>query len=305
MKKSLIFVFLILSAFCIVTIFCKANYIIAKFTDICTYDNSQDIILVGHDSRKITSVDYIESKSNTGDLNAFEGIGALFSGLAFLAAFYTLTQQSKNIELAEENNKNNIRYQEYNSISNSIGLLQLALQHLNERYNNNSERADYDARDSNLAGCFSTKIYHDLAKDFKEFKTDFNEANTEEQKTKLKNRIRNQINYHTQAFLQVIYSVRGIFSRIDNSRVLTNAEKVTLGHTLGTSISHVDNKVLQLVYLRESFKKDFGIADTYNHFFSDDIAKLVIQQTTETPSGIADEFIYEALKAADPTPQDF
>lgn len=306
MKKILFYGFLIFLFFSVVVIFCKANYIIASFTDICTYENSQDIILLGHNSRQITSIDYLESKSDTGNLNAFEGIGALFSGLAFLAAFYTLIQQSKNIELAEENNKNSIRFQEYNSISDSITSLQQTLYHLNESYRNGKEHAKYDAKDPNLAGFFSTKIYHDLAIEFEKFKETYPPYTSTEQKEKYKNRIRNQVNYFVQSFHQISYPVRGILSRIDNSTFLTILDKKMLSYSLITSMSHVDNKILQLVYLRESMRTDFGSsATTFSQYFTDDIARIVIKQLTETISDEADQLIFEALKSADPAPQDF
>lgn len=233
------------------------------------------------------------------DIHGFDGINTLFTGLAFLAAACTFILQTANLFTLEQSNKLTLLRHEYGIIVQDIVALRSTLSSLNEVYLKSQEHEEYDKKDPNLAGCFSTKIYFDIIGDWEEFKAIYNDDADVGEKKRLTNWLQNQINYHTQSFAQIIYMLRSIFSRIDNSESLNNKDKLTLKDSLFFSMSHVDYKVLQLVYLRGSMWKDYGKNDYFSQVFSDDMGRLIIAQSTETVYEQADQFIYNALKAAD------
>lgn len=237
------------------------------------------------------------------DINAFDGINTLFTGLAFLVTACTLITQASSLYFLGQSNKSAVQHQEYNSILSDITALRSALHTLNETYLHRTESEEYDSRDPNLAGCFSTKIYYNIVSDYEKFKKEYKDGVKDCDKEKVTDWLQNQIHYHTQPFIRIIYIVRSIFSRIDNSDILQDKDKLTLRDSLFFSMSHVDYKVLQLVYLRGSMWHDYGKNKYFGQVFSDELGKIIITQSTEGLSQEAVQFIYHALKTAEPKTQ--
>ncbi len=248
----------------VVGIVCNANWVITNCTD--------------------------ASPSGQSDINAFEGINALFAGLGSIGIFYTLLQQAKNLHFVEKGHNESLRLHEYNDISHEIDTFKQMLHSLNETHRTNENSTD----------SLSEHIYNKISKNFEELKSTYNDNLNPSDKYKLKMWIYNQINLHTQPLLQIIYTMRSIFSSIDNAEHLTDTEIVRLRDSLFFSISHFDYKVLQLVYIRKSMWINYGKNKHFNEYFSEDTARLIISQSTNTHSESADNFIYNTLKDADP-----
>lgn len=232
----------------VVVIVCNANWVITNCTDASTGGQS--------------------------DFNAFEGINALFAGLAFIGIAYTIHQQQKSLKISNQQLKESIVQQEKNSIRQSISALQSTLSNLNSLYNASHTKDNAE----NILDYihFSEHIYNEIQKIFTTFSQQYQNYATEEQKKQVSASALYNYKFHAQRFLEIAYPLRIIFERIDTSDYLSQRDKHILARQAFTILNHSDVKILGIIYSENVFKQEFPISDTFTIFFPEHSAKSII-----------------------------
>lgn len=232
----------------VVVIVCNANWLITNCTDAITSERS--------------------------DFNAFEGINALFAGLAFIGIAYTIHQQHKSLKISNRQLKESIVQQDKNSIRQSISALQITLSNLNSLYNSSRSKSNTDEMLDYIH--FSEYIYNEIQKIFTTFSQQYQKYYTEEQKNQVSASALYSYKFYAQRFLEIAYPLRIIFECIDTSDYLSQRDKHILARQAFTILNHSDVKILGIIYSEDVFKQEFPISDTFKTFFPEHGAKSII-----------------------------
>ncbi len=185
----------------------------------------------------------------------YEAFSALFSGMAFVAVFYTLHQQQKAIEISNRQHQEALVAQEKNEILQAISSVRNSLSELNQLYQKKDTSND---RRSIQQPHFSDCIYEELQEQFRDFQDAYNLAKTEDERIFIKEKTAYVFGYITQPFLQIAGQIRCIYSRIDNSPILSEQDKKWLAAQSFCILHHVDVKLLNIIFAESIFRDDLA-----------------------------------------------
>lgn len=250
-------------AILVIVIVCNANWLITNCTDAITSEQS--------------------------DFNAFEGINALFAGLAFIGILYTLHQQQKSLNVAHAQLKESLIQQEKASIQHSINNLQTTLSNLNSLYNSiqANRRTENDTAKEKDADIFkdihfSEYLYDEVYKIFEYYEKEYPLQENIEQQNRVKATVVYRYRLNTQKFLEIAYPLRVIYDRIEKSTILTQKDKKLLGKEAFFLLNHSDVKILDLMYSEHLFKDTFSDNGIFNEWFSPGSAQAVVESLSLT-----------------------
>lgn len=244
-------------------------------------------VIVGNAHRLIYSCTDAHLFSN--DFNAYEGVNAIFAGLAFIGILYTLHQQQKSLNVAHAQLKESLIQQEKASIQHSINNLQTTLSNLNSLYNSiqANRRTENDTAKEKDADIFkdihfSEYLYDEVCKIFEYYEKEYPLQENIEQQNRVKATVVYRYRLNTQKFLEIAYPLRVIYDRIEKSTILTQEDKKLLGKEAFFLLNHSDVKILDLMYSEHLFKENFPYNKTFNESFSSESAKTVIMSLSLT-----------------------
>lgn len=237
----------------VVVIVCNANWVITNCTDASTGGQS--------------------------DFNAFEGINALFAGLAFIGILYTLHQQNKQL-------KENVKQQEVDNIIQSILILQTTLTNINMPYKSGNIKSE--ANSEKILFYFSEQLGEEIKLSFNKLIRGSNEEN----KDKAWEKFAYIYKGIEQRFLEIAYPLGAIYEHIEKSPNLTSNEKERLGRQAFSILSPSDVKLLSIIFTAEMFNEILSSYKTFNKYFSKRGNKIFIAGLTSGDEELTNTFIY-------------
>lgn len=236
----------------VVVIVCNANWVITNCTD--------------------------ASSSKQADINAFEGINALFAGLAFIGIAYTIHQQNEQL-------KDSIKKQEIENIIQSILILQTNLTNINTPYKSGENHSSENNK---------IIFFHFSEKLTEEIKLEFNNV-IKNRRTENEEKAKAQFAYRykgiEQRFLEIAYPLASIYEQIESSSHISSIEKERLGRQAFCILSPPDVKLLSIIFTTKMFHEQFSSYRLFNNHFSKNSNKEVILSLTHSDPELANVFI--------------
>lgn len=236
------FIVFILLASGVLYCFHNANYIVVTYSDIGSSEYQQK------------------------NVNPFDGLNTLFSGLAFIVIIYTLFVQMLQL-------KDNMKQQEKNSILHSIGTLQTNLSNLNALYNNTQKSQSGETTFTH----FSDYLYHKICETFQISEVKYQTSTSLSEKNII---IRNFIRAYeeqVQNFIEISYLFITIHERIENSNLLNSSEKDAFREQAIFLFHHSDIKVLTLMFIELNSNGNDALPKNLRAHFTEQEAKKAIK----------------------------